>query len=456
VAHHKTITLDESKLQFSGLAPRMIGLGVVLALLGGGVALGIGKPWLSIDTEGPSITRHFWHAYLLAFIFFTGITLGSIFFTVLQHLARAGWSASIRRIAERLTGNIFLMALLFLPLIAGFKVLFSWAWTEGTPAHDELLGGKAHYFTTEWVVIRFAIYFIVWGIISIYFRTLSAQQDITGDISLSRRLGKWSPLAMIAFALTHTLACYDLLMSLNPHWYSTMFAVYIFAGFVISNLATMILITLWLKSNGRIGEALNVEHYHDLGKLMFAFTFFWGYTGFSQFMLIWYANIPDETQWFQPRLVGPWLTVSILLLFCHLLIPWPGLLSRHAKRILPILAFWCVWQLISQFVDLFWIIMPAEWVNHAGAWGAKTTLGPQSLADYINGRQDIYSLAPQYQSHIVDVSFPLTGPAWAVTVGCFLMIGGLYLVSTALFLNGKSLVAKRDPRLYEALAFENI
>ena len=138
-------------------------------------------------------------------------------------------------------------------------------------------------------------------------------------------------------------------MSLNPHWFSTIFGVYYFAGSVLSSLIIITLLAQWLQRAGRVRNAITLEHYHDLGKLTFAFVFFWGYIGFSQYMLIWYANLPEETQFFVPRTLGAWKSVSLILLVCHLLIPFAGLLSRHAKRRLgvatPSGASGCFWRI---------------------------------------------------------------------------------------------------------------
>jgi phosphoglycerol transferase MdoB-like AlkP superfamily enzyme len=148
-------------------------------------------------------------------------------------------------------------------------------------------------------------------------------------------------------------------MSVDAHWFSTMFGVYFFASCVQCVHITLILALMWIQSKGRLAKSVTTEHYHDLGKMLFAFTVFWAYVAFSQFMLIWYANLPEETAWFKDRFAGGWGSVSWTLLFGHFVIPFFGLLSRHIKRNKKALAFWCVWQLAMVFVDMYWLVLPA-------------------------------------------------------------------------------------------------
>ena len=163
---------------------------------------------------------------------------------------------------------------------------------------------------------------------------------------------------MILWAFTITLAAVDLIMSLNPHWSSTMIGVYLFSDAVLSSLVVITLLALWLQSCGLLRGVVTKEHYHDLGKLTFAFVFFWGYIAFSQYMLIWYANMPEETQFYMMRQIGPWAGVSLALIVVHFVLPFLGLMSRHVKRLLPLFAFWLVWLLVAHAFDLFWLIMP--------------------------------------------------------------------------------------------------
>ena len=202
---------------------------------------------------------------------------------------------------------------------------------------------------------------------------------------------------------------------------------------------------------------ITAEHYHDLGKLTFAFVFFWGYIAFSQYMLIWYANMPEETQFYLPRQLGPWAGVSLALLAVHLLIPFAGLMSRHAKRRLGVLAFWSVWVLVANLLDLFWLVMPNVFVHeipHAVGAPPGTPL-PEALKELLASHQSVYQLAEEHAGFMSQITEPL-GPVAIMVVALVVGLGGLYLASTARLLRGAALVTLQDPRLPESLAFENV
>jgi len=263
--------------------------------------------------------------------------------------------------------------------------------------------------------------------------------------------------SIILFAFSLTSFAFDWVMSLNPHWFSTIFGVYYFAGAMLSAFSVLVLITLSLKKRGLLGDAVNHEHLHDLGKWMFAFTFFWGYIAFSQYMLIWYANIPEETQFYIPRQIQPWASITLLLLIVHLLIPFPGLLSRHVKRRNTILAFWAVWSLCACALDQFWLVIPSQWINRipAEAGNEHMTL-PSALPSVVESTHNIYALKPGHEAFAQAVNFPLHAGPLVLVILCFVGIGGLYLFSTTLALKSKPLLPVKDPRLEESLAFENI
>jgi hypothetical protein len=265
-------------------------------------------------------------------------------------------------------------------------------------------------------------------------------------------------LGMIAFALTVTFASIDLLMSLNPHWFSTIFGVYFFTGCVLAGLISIALLAFWLQANGRLGNAVSKEHYHDLGKLAFAFVFFWGYIAFSQYLLIWYANLPEETQFYMPRQIGPWAFVSILLVLCHLFIPFVGLLSRHAKRRRIVLAFWAIWLLAAHWLDLFWLIMPSVFIQkipQAVGLAPDAPL-PEALKLLLASPQSVYQVAEKHQAFMSVIESPLQPSALFVVLGMTAWMGGLYLINTARLLNKAPLIPVGDPRLAESLAFENV
>lgn len=362
-------------------------------------------------------------SYLIAWAFFLSITLGALFFVTLQHVTRAGWSVVVRRLAEGLSSQALLMALLSLPLIVplamGNHALFSWA-DHGAVEADHMLHHKAPYLNVGFFIARCVVYFVAWILMARFFFKNSLRQDGSKDPALTLRSERGSAPLMFVYAITVTFAAIDFLMSLEPHWFSTIFGVYFFAGCLVSFFATLILTGLWLNSQGVLRGAIHVEHYHDLGKLLFAFNFFWGYIAFSQFMLIWYANIPEETFWYLTRQEGGWITVALLLIFGHFIIPFVGLISRHAKRRTKILAFWAIWLLAMHWVDLFYLAAPA--------------------------------LASRLKDGALAAG---TLPLGLLDVACFVGVGGMYLAFFAVTMQKKRLVPWGDPRLNESLNFEN-
>ena len=415
----------------------------------------------------------FYHAYLVAFVFYLTITLGSLFFVLLHHLARAGWSVTLRRLAEALSGNVVLMAILFVPLAFNLHEIYPWAEPKaaeqqasgesrpmrptGPIAPAEAAGGESHpataghdvWLTPARFIGRFVIYFVIWGFLAWYFRGHSILQDRTGNVRLSKSMERLSAPGMILWAVTITLAAVDLIMSLNPHWSSTMIGVYLFSDAVLSSLVVLTLLALWLQSCGLLRGVVTKEHYHDLGKLTFAFVFFWGYIAFSQYMLIWYANMPEETQFYMMRQIGPWAGVSLALIVVHFVLPFLGLMSRHVKRLLPLFAFWLVWLLVAHAFDLFWLIMPNMFVRQIPASAL-----PEAFKTILQSQQSVYQLS-QGSALIDAVKAPLQPAAIATVVGLLIAMGGLFLANTAWLLKGAALVPVKDPRLNESLNFHN-
>ena len=472
---HTTFSPKCESLRLGAAAQRMIVPGLVLAVAGAAVALLFG--WRD------STRSMFFHAYLVSFVFYLTITLGSLFFVLLHHLARAGWSTALRRLAEGLSANMLLMAVLFLPVLGGMGYIYQWshapgeesqsaakegmavAAPEATASPEAANGesykatyvGKDYWLKPKWFVVRFAIYFLVWNFLASYLRNQSIRQDTSGDVWRSTAMERISAPGMMIFAVTLTGAAVDLIMSLNPEWGSTMIGVYFFADSVLMGFVTITLLAMWLQANDLLHGAVNVEHYHDLGKLTFGFVFFWGYIAFSQYMLIWYANMPEETQFYIPRQIGPWAAVSITLIFFHFLIPFAGLMSRHVKRCLPVFSFWLVWLLVAHALDLFWLIMPNTYIQkipEAVGMAPGTPL-PQAFKHLLASHQSVYSLAQSSASFAAQVQAPLEPAALATLVGLLVAMGGLYMVNTARLLQGASLVPLHDPKLNEALNFHN-
>jgi hypothetical protein len=299
----------------------------------------------------------FYPSYLVAYVFWISIMLGALFLTLLHHVSNAVWSTVLRRITESLAMTVPVMAVLFLPLWLGIHSLYHWSHAEAV-AGDQLLQAKASYLNVPFFTIRSVLYLVIWSVLAwILYRT-SLKQDQGYTPAQDRIFRTVSAPGIILFAITITFAGFDWLMSLDPHWYSTIFGLYIFAGSFLSALAFITLAGLFLRWQNLLQDVITVEHYHDLAKLMFSFTIFWGYMAFSQYFLIWYANIPEETIFFRHRWEGSWKYISLLLVFGQFLIPFLGLMTRAAKRSPVFLVFISVWILVLHFFDLYWIVMP--------------------------------------------------------------------------------------------------
>lgn len=347
VVEIKTNLPDATKLPES-VARRTVTAAAALAVVG--VALSIGG--------AVSDAQRFAFSYLVGFAFSATIVMGALFFVLLQHLVKAGWSVAARRQMEWVAGAAPVLFVLFIPVIVlGPRAYGAW-WAGAEALHDELLAKKEVWLNHTAFTVRGFIYIAIISALGWYFSKQSQTQDQSGDPGITARLQKLSAPMMLIFALTISFAGFDWLMSLQPHWYSTIFGVYTFAGAFISSLAVLGLMTIALQQSGLYKRVSTVEHRHDIGKLMFAFIVFWSYIAFSQFMLIFYANLPEETIFFRSRWVGSWVSLSWLLVVGHFLFPFAFLLSRHVKRHPVGFTFAAAWIVAMHYVDMYWLIMP--------------------------------------------------------------------------------------------------
>ncbi|HEV3166865.1 MAG TPA: hypothetical protein VGZ22_22750, partial [Isosphaeraceae bacterium] len=253
--------------------------------------------------------------------------------------------------------------LLFLPIVANLGRFYVWADPARVSTDPELIR-KAIWLNPIAFTIRTAIYLASWAIVAGLLTRSSTQQDQTADPWHVRRMRAISTWGTIVVGLTSSFAASDWLMSLEPHWSSTIFGVYFWAGGLVSALAALILLVLSLHAAGCLRSTVTIEHLHDLGKLLFGFVIFWAYIAFSQYFLIWYANFPEETRWYVVRRTGDWNTLSWALLFGHFAVPFLLLLPRATKRSPFWLGFIAAWVLVFHYADVYWLIMPAlapEW-----------------------------------------------------------------------------------------------
>jgi hypothetical protein len=299
----------------------------------------------------------FFQSYLVGFLFSVFIPLGGLFFIMTMYLTGSAWSVPMRRISENIVMTIPLGLLLFLPILLGVHDLYEWSHAE-VVRQDAILRAKSGYLNPTWFAYRGVIFFLLWTLWAWRLYKHSTQQDKTGSLSHMHAMSRWSAPGLLMLVLSVTLASFDWSMSLDPHWYSTIFGLYCFAGGGLIFMSTWLLICRWFRDKGILANTINIEHYHDLGKWLFALTIFWAYIAFSQYMLIWYANIPEETIWFRHRFEGSWGPVSFAILFGHFIIPFLVLVFRSSKRNLKVLTFMSIWIMVFQYIDFYWQVMP--------------------------------------------------------------------------------------------------
>jgi hypothetical protein len=296
----------------------------------------------------------FHRSYIVAFAYVAAAGLGAFFFVMVQYLTGSAWSVTMRRIMENIMITLPACAILFLPIAFGLKDIYPWMDKTANP----LLGTKGAYLTENFFVLRTYIYFALWSIwiFSIYYQ--STKQDKERSARQMNVIARWSAPGLFLAVVVGTLAAYDWLMSLEPHWYSTIFGLYILAGGALTFMSFVTLICLGFRRAGILKNSITPEHYHDLGKWLFALTAFYTYMAFSQYLLIWYANLPEETVWYRHRSVGSWLGISLAMPFIRFLIPFFVMLSRPAKRSLKMIAALAIWSIVVEYIDLYWVVMP--------------------------------------------------------------------------------------------------
>jgi len=350
-----------------------------------------------------------------SYMYFLSMGLGCLFFVLVQFATRAGWSVVVRRFAETYAATLPLFAVLFVPMLFGFHSLFH-HWTSPEAKEDPVIQAKAAFLNESFFTVRGIVYVVLWSVLGLYYYRNSTRQDETGDKGLTFKMQKSSYPSIALFALSVTFCAFDWIMSINPHWSTTMFGVYYFAGCIMVVYALMLLTTLSVRGSTKMSNFITIEHIHDLGKLLFGFNVFWTYIAFSQYFLIWYGNIPEETEFYAMRTLGEhgehWFPLSIALMIGHFVVPFFFLMSRHIKRKPLLVGLGATWMLIIHYMDIHWLIRP-NWqseLNHFGLFDMLTLLG----------------------------------------------IGGLFFGIASLLLGRKSLLPQKDPRLTESMAFENM
>lgn len=423
MAHSPGITPEQLRQdnpylgQLAKIGPIAVIIGIVLFALG-------------FATSSADGHQRFFFSYIHNYVFFMSISLGALLFVLINHVARASWSVVIRRIPEFLAGSLWMMGIAGLPILyvvlSGSVEVYQWVnvaeWIHG--AEQEMVANKAAYLNPTFFAVRYGLYFFVfWLVGKVLLLNNSLKQDGQPDGEekdrATLRVWRMSAPGLVFCFLLMTFFAVDTIMSLDPIWFSTMFGVYYFAGSIIGFFSFMILVFKWLQGTGRLKNAVTVEHYHDFGKFLFAFVFFWGYIAFSQYMLIWYASIPEETRWFHLRQNADWTPLAWFLLFAHFAFPFAFLISRYIKRHNFLLAVGAVWMLVLHWLDHF------------------------------------YQVIPEY--HRVTGAEPGGGLPFAVSdIICLLAIGAFWFGSF-LWTAGKHPIAPLgDPQIAKSLTFDNV
>jgi MFS family permease len=316
-----------------------------------------------------------WSAFLVGTYLTLGVSIASILFTAIGHITGSHWLVTIRRIAESYSkflplGLLFLAILLFF----GTHELYEWSHKSEKVLNDHLIQHKSAWLNEPFFIGRLIVIGLVWIVFGFFFYKNSTNQDADKEVIHTQKNSKLSAIFILIFALSFSIFSFDLLMSLTPHWFSTMWAVYCFAGIYQATLSSFALMIFYIKKNGYLGDLVNENHIHDVGKFMLSFCVFWAYVGFSQFMLIWYANLPEETFWYEQRLTGGWSFITISLPFIKFILPFLLLLNRPNKRDINFLSKVALWIIFVEIVELYWIVFPSNF-EHFDPAGFGITLG---------------------------------------------------------------------------------
>lgn len=314
---------------------------------------------------------------IMLFMFVAGVGICALFMVAIEYIAGAVWSTPIRRVFELVASSVLFLPLFAIPPVLGmwFSNLYEWTHMNGDP----ILLRKAAYLNQPFFLVRLVVIIGVWILFYKLFTGNSFKQDETRDQTLTSKNIKLSAIFIPIFGLTLTALSIDFLMSLEPHWFSTMFGVNFFAGSLVASLGVVTIATIFLNENGYLGHGISGHHYYSLGFGMFAGCVFWMYTAFSQGMLIWYANLPEETPWFIHRWENGWDVITLALIVIHFVIPLFGLIQRRNKTNPNRMLFMSLWIIFAHMFDLYWIVMPA-YGHHDLAHSHGPTFGLAEVA----------------------------------------------------------------------------
>ncbi len=391
VAEHPGSYAEQLELpkKTSNLFLILIGLGALLLVVGiffnlnlgheaaagadhGAAAAAGGHHEAAGGHHGPTWVTRLYANLWMNNIFFTGLSVMGIFWLSLQYVTLAAWSVPFRRVMEAMTAYLPIGGIVMLVVFGlGHGYLFHWTtpgiMDKGSAAYDAIIAGKSGYLNLPFFVIRMVVYFVIWAGFARWMRAQSLQEDLHGGDTYYNKSIRIGAMFLVLFGVTNSMAGWDWVMSIDSHWYSTMFSWYVFASWLVSSAAAIALISINLKQAGYL-RIMNANHLHDIGKFMFGFTIFWTYIWFSQFMLIWYANIPEEVTYFIPRWFGHYQTIFFLSLLINFVFPFLVLMTRDAKRQMLMMKLVGTVILCGHWMDFYMMVMPGT-MGDLGGFG---------------------------------------------------------------------------------------
>jgi hypothetical protein len=323
------------------------------------MALAVGALLFGLFVFGALVDRaQAFHAYLVGFIFWIGITLGSMALLMLQHLTGGAWGLIIRRVLEAATRTLPLMLILFLPILWRLNLIYAWTNRAEMDQVPALREKAAHYLNPSFFTVRAAVYFAIWSLMMWLLNTWSLQHDRTADKRFPKRLQMMSGPGLGLLIVTITFASIDWVMSLDPAWSSTIYGLIFVASWSLTALAFAILVMSWLAKREPMDAVVRTSHFHDWGNLMMALVMLWMYFAFSQYLIIWSANLPEETTWYVARKHDGWGIIALGIVILQFAFPFLTLLSRSAKKSPQKLGMLALLILITRVVDVIWLIEP--------------------------------------------------------------------------------------------------
>lgn len=300
----------------------------------------------------------FFHSYITAFVYVLALPLGALGLMMINHVTRGAWGVVVRRVLEASSRTLPVLVVLFLPLLAGMQDVFKWS-DPAVVAKDAIVAGKVGYLNVPFFLARAALYFAVWIGLATVLSVLSRRQDAHADPHYAQQMQNVSAGGIVIFMITLTFASFDWIMSLDPHWFSSIYGVYYAGGAALGALAFTVLMALWLSAREPMSEVFRPSHFHDWGKLMLAFTMLWAYFSVSQLIIIWSGNLPEEVPWYIVRTSGMYKYFAQAIMVLHFFVPFALLLSTDIKRDRRRLALVAVWLLVMRWIDLYWQSAPS-------------------------------------------------------------------------------------------------